>query len=143
MATTSSRVLSLFIAVLVGAAAACAPVHPPFDAAGTNALLVGPRPQDLTIQRLYLWQDATHDDVAVWVSLDPKEKLHIDFKDEIFQEMKRQDNGPFQVQCVGSRCDSGKLKKGVEHNKEYKYTQTLEDPSGEKHSFDGMIIIKP
>jgi hypothetical protein len=144
MATTSSRVLSLFIAVLVGALPACRTVHPPFDAEGTNAILVGPGAKDLSIPNAYLWKDATHDDTAVWVSLDSKKILYIDFKDEIFEGMQRQpDTGRYRVQCQGSRCDSGHIRSDAAHNTPHVYWQTLVDTSGNAKVSDGMIIIKP
>jgi hypothetical protein len=116
--------------------------HPPFHAAGTNAIIVGPHAKDLSIPTNDLWQDQTHDDVLIWVALDPRSTLFIDFKDEVFEGMTQPSPGIYRVQCAGSRCDSGKIKKGAKHQ-EYKYAQTLVDPSGKKDYEDGHIIIKP
>jgi hypothetical protein len=140
--STSSRILSLLVPLLAGALVACASrPHPPFDADGTNAILVGPGPNDLSIPNAYLWEPAG--DVAVWVSRDRTKLLYIDFEKEIFEGMDRQENGLYRVKCQTSRCDSGAIKRGTEHNIKYKYTQTLVDSSGELEKADGMIIIKP
>jgi len=120
------------------------PVRAPFEAEGTNAILVGPAAADVSISTNYLWQDATHSDVVVWVALDPKATLLIDFHEEIFDGMTRQPNGLYRAQCAGSRCDSGHIKQGVKHGLPgFKYDQTLVLPNGKTDHADGRIIIKP
>ncbi len=115
--------------------------HPPFEADGTNAILVGPKAKNLSIPTDHL--DAAQGDVAVWVSANPKATLYIDFHEEIFDGMTKLPGGLYRVQCSGNRCDSGPIKSGVPHDpKGYKYDQTITDASGTDHE-DGRIIIKP
>ena len=152
MAANSSGVLLASVVSLGTLVVACSstsggsgspPVHPPFDAEGTNAILVGPGPQQLSIPNAFLRQDATHDDTATWVASDPDATLYIDFHDEIFEGMTPSGPGLYRVRCAGSRCDSGHLKKGVAHNKWFEYDQTVILPPGTKAKADGRIIIKP
>lgn len=149
MATKSSLGLLSFVVLLVGGVVSCSsrsggsaqpPVHPPFDAEGTNAILVGPGAQQVSIANAFLWPD--RGDVAVWVAIDPKSTLYIDFTEEIFEGMTQPSPGVYRVNCVGSRCDSGKVKTGVAH-RAYVYTQTILLGSGKADKADGRIIIKP
>ena len=149
MATKPSRVWLSSIALLVGVVISCSsrsggspqpPVHPPFDAEGTNAILVGPGAQQVSIGNAFLWPD--RGDVAVWVAIDPKSTLYIDFKEEIFEGMTQPSPGTYRVNCMGARCDSGKIRAGVAH-KAYEYTQTILLASGKADKADGRIIIKP
>jgi hypothetical protein len=148
METQPSRVWLSSMALLVGAVVSCTstsggsgqpPVHPPFDAEGTNAILVGPGAQDVSIANAFLWPD--RGDVTVWVAIDPKSTLYIDFTEEIFEGMTQPSPGVYRVNCVGARCDSGKVKAGVAH-KAYVYMQTILAAS-KADKADGRIIIKP
>src|SRR5215472_10188567 len=95
MATTSSRTLSLLVALFLGGLLAWllkpagpprspAPVHPPFEAEKSNAVLVGPTAKEITITRLTLYKP---DDVAWWNSRDPNKLLWIEFDEQVFANM--------------------------------------------------------
>lgn len=143
MATTSSRVLTLLGALLVGGLLVwmlkSPPVrpHPPFDADGTNAILVGPKAADVSIPRAYLSKKAN--DMVVWVAKDPKAGLYIDFEKEVFEDMTPT-GGRYRVVCEKSRCDSHAIKA---EPGEYVYYQTLVDSSGTPVKEDGWIVINP
>ena len=112
-----------------------------FAPKGVRAIVVGPRPGDLTIPKLKLSRKESH--VVFWVAKTSTDKLSIEFKDEIFANMKQLANGRYQVQCQNNRwCYSDEIRKEAQYDVEYKYWQVLIDSVG-RHEADGHIIIKP
>jgi hypothetical protein len=144
MANGSSRVLPVILSLVVGFAVGWLIRSqvglPPAAKKGTSAIVVGPKAKDLTIPELHL--SRSNQDVAFWVSKDKAKKLYIEFTEELFENMQRQPNNRFRVDCKGRHCYSDEIKEGAAY-KNYKYWQILDDGSGHPDEADGMIIIDP
>ena len=128
--------LSVLGLTLLGFFAACATAP---TTAKAHAIVVGPMAKDLTIPVLHMSRG--RHDVVFWASSDSTKKLYIEFTDEPFQNMTRQGNGRFQVQCQGRQCYSDEIKPDAPYGP-HKYWQIL-DKNGNKEEADGIIIIDP
>lgn len=142
MANGSSRVLTVILSIVIALAAGWfigsrARPQPSADK-GIKAIVVGPKAKDLTIPRLNMSR-GDHD-VAFWVSKDKAKKLYIEFTEEVFENMQRQSNGRYRVQCNGRHCYSDEIKEGTPYT-EYKYWQILDTGTPPPDEADGIIII--
>ena len=119
---------------ILGLAAGCATAG-----SKAHAIVVGPKAKDLTIGTLHMSRG--RHDVVFWASSEQKKKIFIQFTDEPFENMTRQANGRFQVQCQGRQCYSDEIKADAKYGA-HKYWQILDDGTTRDEE-DGIIIIDP
>jgi len=79
-----------------------------------------------------------------WQAFQAGRPLLIEFTQPIFQNMKKQANGRYQVLCLGDECNSDAVSSAATPGVWYKYWQGLGDPQSPTSPVkwaDGRIII--
>jgi hypothetical protein len=148
MAKALSRFSTAILVVLVAASLGCTTTQThgghAFIKKGTQAVVVGPKAKDISIDKLRLSKG--NEDIAFWATDKKSKALSIEFEKEVFENMTRLSNGRYQVDCKGRFCFSGEIKipynEGGDVYNTYKYWQVLAE-GGTQDVADGIIIIDP
>jgi hypothetical protein len=150
MAKALSRFSTAILVVVVAAALGGASTrtdggHLKVIKKGTNAVVVGPKAKDISIDELRLSKG--NQEVAFWSSDKKSKLLSIEFEKEVFENMTQLGNGRYQVNCKGRFCLSDDIKiaynAGGDVYNTYKYWQVLVENGGTPDVSDGIIIIDP
>ena len=149
MAKALSRLSRAILVVLLAAALGCASTktdggHFKVVKKGTSVVVVGPKPENISIDELHLSKG--NEEVAFWVTDKKNKLLSIEFEKEVFENMTPLANGRYQVTCKGRQCFSDEIKipynAGGEIYNRYTYYQVLVE-GGQTNRSDGIIIIDP
>lgn len=150
MAKHFSRTALASVSLLILTGLGCATIYDSRDkhyivAKGLVVVVVGPKASDLNIDELRIRKDL--DEVALWVHKLKGKNLYIEFDEEVFENMTKQSNGRWRVNCQKRHCYSDEIKlyytkpEDKPKNK-HTYYQIVEDATSREVK-DGIIIIDP